>query len=249
LGFDEEQLRQLKNAVNYLARFDNNRILKDVRNPLRVLSRSLRLNIYSNPERPLAIFEQVQSDQEAAKFDILLDAIESKRMWLSFTYKHLWNPDLSGPKLIFPMQLIQWKTRWYIIGKTQNDSIEQFALERIQNVHASEAMKPKVITNSEYDLIDAGVGVNNFEGKGQEVVFLADQNQSKYLEERKLHDSQKPGLLQKDGWSQFEITVVINEELKMALLQWGDRIKVLEPKELRDSISDKIKTMAEFYRT
>ncbi len=68
-----------------------------------------------------------------------------------------------------------------------------------------------------------------------------------YLKIHTLHKSQMTVEVDQDGNAIFQIEVILNYELEKDLLGFGESIRVLSPKSLRDTIARRLKAAAKNY--
>lgn len=77
------------------------------------------------------------------------------------------------------------------------------------------------------DIIGVSKDIND---KPKEITFLATAEQSKYIETKPIHSSQKILNHNPDGSCVFSINVIENFELYSMFLSYGSGIKILSPK-------------------
>ena len=68
-----------------------------------------------------------------------------------------------------------------------------------------------------------------------------------YLKIHTVHKSQMTVEVDQDGNAIFQIEVILNYELEKDLLGFGESIRVLSPKSLRDTIARRLKAAAKNY--
>ena len=90
------------------------------------------------------------------------------------------------------------------------------------------------------------MGVTLGEGKPEKVLLSFSPLQGKYVKTVPIHHSQE---IVKDSKNELKVSLelVINHELKMQLLSYGENVKVLQPKKLTEEIKDSAKKMAKLY--
>lgn len=152
-------------------------------------------------------------------------------------------------KYIFhPHYLKEYLHRWYVIGYNETEKKYHWVLglERIQSV--KELIDKTYIPIDEnikdyfYDII----GVTREENKTpQKILLKVDPTFEKYITTRPFHPSQKNKLLDKNGWRQIELNLIINEELVNTLMPYMHYIKIEAPDELKKKISERMKKISE----
>lgn len=80
----------------------------------------------------------------------------------------------------------------------------------------------------------------------EEVKLLFNKEQAPYIQTKPLHGTQK-NKLKPDGSLLVEIEVVINYELEMRILSFGEKVKVIAPENLVTTISNRIHLLSQIY--
>jgi predicted DNA-binding transcriptional regulator YafY len=78
------------------------------------------------------------------------------------------------------------------------------------------------------------------------VVLSYEAFQGNYIKTQPIHNSQKI-LVDNDDELRISIRVIPNYELEEQILKQGERVKVVEPKWLQDSIKERLKKALEQY--
>lgn len=147
-----------------------------------------------------------------------------------------------------PYQLKQYNNRWFVFGLNKILEMPRWnmALDRINSI---KEINDKYIDLSIdwddhfYDII----GVSTPEpGNVEEVEVIFAKEQAKYIQTKPLHPSQRASLLE-NGKLQVKLSLIINFELEMAILSFGERIEVIKPKTLRVSINKRLKDAVKKY--
>ena len=148
-----------------------------------------------------------------------------------------------------PYFLKQYNSRWFVFGYNEYNNEPQWnlALDRING--ELEKTKNKYIedTTDWEEFFDDMIGVSK--GKGEcpeEVKLLFNKEQAPYIQTKPLHGTQKSKVLE-DGSLEIRINVIINYELEMRILSYGEKVKVLEPNALITIISNRVKQLTEKY--
>lgn len=147
-----------------------------------------------------------------------------------------------------PYYLKQYNNRWFVLGRNSQINVNHWnlALDRIESLHG---ISDEYITDETdwedyfYDII----GVTKPENKEiQEVKLLFSSEQTPYIQTKPLHPSQK-ALKLETGELQVKLNVILNYELEMKILSYGEKVKVISPKSLVTSISQRIKLASQKY--
>lgn len=144
--------------------------------------------------------------------------------------------------------LKEYRNRWFVIGMTKKSTILTLALDRIASV--KELGGEKYVKNTFFDVenyFDDTIGVTkNLGVRPQLVVMKIDHSNAPYIITKPIHPSQKILKKENDGVI-FSINVTWNFELEREILGFGEQIKVLSPKRLRNKLHHRIKRMMEMY--
>lgn len=184
----------------------------------------------------------------------LYDAIVAKRVikvkWHSFK-------DGDCEAVIHPYKLKQYNHRWYLIGKSEKNTIKtENGFKGILNVPLDRMMP--YLENSvigyetktqfeEYDMEDFYydlIGVTFTKEGPQEIKFKVTDQLKPYIESKPLHDTQTP--IKEDNT--FIINVHNNYELRSLIRSHGIGLEVLEPLSLREQMREEYEELAQKYR-
>lgn len=149
---------------------------------------------------------------------------------------------------IHPFHIKQYNNRWFLWGlNNEYNNLTNLALDRIQSISQSK-IEYKPNTDIDFnEFFDDVIGVSiNFSDKPQKVLLKVSSELFPYIRTKPLHWSQKVKE-KNEHFTIIEITVQLNYELDALILSHGENIIVLEPKELIDSIQDKIEKMHNNY--
>lgn len=137
--------------------------------------------------------------------------------------------------VLHPYFLKQYNNRWFCFGwNVKEDKLSNLALDRIISITDKKLKfrKNTIDFNDDYFEEVIGVTVN---GDTTTVKLKVDKDLWPYIESKPLHGSQKE--LKEEGTAthtMITIAVKLNYELQSLLLSHGEKIEVLEPKELRE---------------
>lgn len=154
-------------------------------------------------------------------------------------------------KVYYPYLLKEFRNRWFLIGKAKGAKVMvTLALDRIEEMQ--EMAKKDFVP---YDGIDFDtyyadcIGVTKSEkDRAKRIVFWVDKQNVPYITTKPLHASQEV-VKEEAGGVIFKMYVVPNFELQKELLGFGEAVKVLGPKILRDQIRKRLKKAADHYFT
>lgn len=234
------ELSRLRNALQVLDRFEGEQGFEWIPATRSIISDQL----ITNNERKVISF-QTNNDYKGANFITpLFNAIVNRKA-LKIVYKTF---DSNVFDFVFhPNYLKQYNNRWFVFGI--NDSAENvpwnIPLDRIQSTEEIQEIYKDLDIDWDdyfYDFI----GVTNTLAESVKVKMVVSQKQKKYILTKPIHPSQRNRELE-NGSLEIRISVKLNYELESLILSLGEEVEVLEPKELRDSISARIAKANERY--
>jgi predicted DNA-binding transcriptional regulator YafY len=166
----------------------------------------------------------------------LLTAIVD-RSKIKFDHQNFWQNE---PKKIglYPHLLKQYQNRWYVFGSFPNGDFRSFGLERISNLEVlSETFKPKM--KHPKDSFNEIVGLVYSQSKVEDVVLSYSADQGHYIKTQPIHSSQKV-IIDDENEFRIQLRVRPNYELQEQILKQGERVKVIEPKWLKEEIKARL---------
>lgn len=175
-------------------------------------------------------------------FSDLFNSIVNKQA-LRISYKRY---EKDEKEFIFhPYFLKQYNNRWFLFGLNPEYKslipITNLALDRIQHISIEQVpfIENQNIDFEEY--FDDIVGVTIYEDRHIENIILkVEKSLLPYIETKPLHGSQKLNR-HEDGTGIIKLSLKMNYELESLLLSYADRMVVLEPLHLRESIKRRAK--------
>lgn len=157
---------------------------------------------------------------------------------LSLQYKK-YQSTKAEARRIHPYAVKEFEKRWYIVAYSEEgQGLRTYAMDRIVAIEPTgdHFQMPK---NFDVDtLFEASYGIYLPE-KGQTpqlVKIRTTEREAAYLEDLPLHPSQL-----RIGPTEFVLRVIPNPGFVMELLRHGDRLEVLEPEELRQTLKEEFK--------
>lgn len=145
------------------------------------------------------------------------------------------NSDKENTFNISPYYLKQYNNRWFLFGHNhQSDKIQNLALDRMVDIQPYKTtFKICEIDFKEY--FEDIIGVSNDESKeAVDVKIELSENIIPYISSKPIHGSQKI----KDNI--LHLHVKLNYELEALILSYGEKMCVLEPKELASVIKERV---------
>ncbi len=205
--------------------------------------------IYTNiKSQPIVSFERNPAHAQSMKhFAKLFDIIISKNA-IDLTYKKF-NSEHETTRTIHPYHLKEYEGRWYLVCSvdTHLDSLSCYGLDRIINYSLSEkSFHP----NTKFNILEyfdsmVGLTINN-NTELEEVLIWVANNEYPYIQTKPIHKSQEY-VEDKSGGKIIRLKLYLNYELEMRILSYGEKVKVLAPKDFYDRIKSRIDMLTRLY--
>ena len=148
-----------------------------------------------------------------------------------------------------PYHLKQYNNRWFVFGLNEFNNMPQWnlALDRI-NGEITKINSKYTQDNTDWtDFFDDVIGVSKeINKKVEEVKLVFNKEQAPYIQTKPMHGSQKSKFLD-DGSLEIRIKVMLNYELEMRILSFGEKVKVVAPEALLLKIKERIKQQLNNY--
>ena len=235
---------QLKEALLTLSRFKGLPQFEWVDEIITRLDSELNL---SHQQKSFIEFEQNQYLKGLNFISDLYEAILNQKT-LMVQYKSF--KAIEAIDIIFhPYYLKQYNNRWFVFGRNNEfGTIQNLSLDRIESILESTV---QFIENEEIDFTEyfedvIGVTVDS-EKELQTIKLQVDNALIPYIETKPIHESQKPPVRDEQTCI-VTIQVIPNYELESLLLSFGEKVKVLEPEDLKENLKNRIKQMANNYQ-
>ena len=175
---------------------------------------------------------------------------------LSIDYKPFEEEQVS--LLFHPHYLKEYNGRWHLFGYAEGQEPKEgvdLALDRIANrpreVYKKEFVKaPERFYESFFENI---VGVSHHESCSPKEIHIRAHTLyiHRLMETKKLHETQETVLPfddHEDGfYGEFTVYVEVNNEFIGRILQMGDGLEIVSPKEIRDIFRKRVANMAKLY--
>ncbi len=241
-----DELHGLDFAISILDQFKHLPAIKEFEDAIRKIASTVKLNKEARGEADYIHLDKPFVFKGIEFVEPVLRAISEKRI-LKFTYQKHGSDNISQ-NFLEPYLIKEAKNFWYVIGRRVNSKekkILTFALDRIHDLQLTEeTFDPKKIDRKNFFKNVVGVTIGG--GKPEKVILSFTPIQGKYIKTIPIHQSQK---ILKDTKNELRISlnVVINHELKMQLLSYGEQVKISEPRGLKKEIKNTAKEMLRQY--
>ncbi len=137
-----------------------------------------------------------------------------------------------------PYALKEFAKRWYLIGFCiERKGLRVYGLDRVKGLELTEKefRIPKLYDTEEVFATSFGIYVPD--GPGQTITFRTSPIEARFLRDLPIHSSQKE-ISSDDDSVTFSIFVCPNKSLIMEFCKYGNRIEVLSPAPIRESVAE-----------
>lgn len=241
---NEQEAQQLKESLLTLSRFKGMPQFEWVEEIKVRLEQSFNLkseeNVLSFEENPFLTGREFIGD--------LYNAIINKQTLL-IQYKPFKREDNIAFE-IHPYHLKQYNNRWFLFClNEENNFITNIALDRIVSLTESKIHYKQNIVLDFEEYFDDVIGVSvPYDEATHKVILKIDKDQWPYIKTKPLHGSQKIKE-ETENYTIIELELLLNYELEALILSYGEKLEVLKPPNLRDSIINKIKILNKKYNS
>jgi predicted DNA-binding transcriptional regulator YafY len=150
--------------------------------------------------------------------------------------------------IFYPYLLKEYRNRWFVLGiNKRNKSINTLALDRLETFRELPSEKYENAPFDVFSYFDNVIGVTkSLNQRPLNILIKIEKEHAPYVITKPLHPTQKIMKEESDG-TLFSIEVIWNFELETLLLGFGERIKVLSPKKLRNRMISSLNKTLESY--
>jgi predicted DNA-binding transcriptional regulator YafY len=240
---NDTEAEQLKKAVSILQRFEGSPEFEWV-NELGPLLND-KFSLKSQDKKVMSLESNI--DYKGYNYITpIFNAIVNKTV-LKIKYEPFNKPEYEVT--FHPYFLKQYNSRWFVFGYNEYNDNEKWnlALDRINGDLEKTKNKYKEDTTHWEEFFDDMIGVSK--GKDQqpvEVKLIFNKEQAPYIKTKPLHSTQKNKILE-NGFLEIRINVVLNYELEMKILSYGEKVKVISPETLVNKIKKSIELLFKNY--
>lgn len=233
----DEDLATIEQAISVVSKFEGMPQL-DIMSELRAEFMS------SEQKEPIVSYEDTSLNKGMEFFEPLFDAIVNRQP-VNISYQKF-SSEQAKKRIIYPYHLKRYNNRWFVFCSNQIDNkhrLVNYPLDRIKGLEIANV--PYIPCSVDFKTyFDDLIGVSrNQDDEPQDVVFTADPEQFQYIITKPLHKSQQTD----EKTHTIKLHVIINYELKQMLLQFCDRIKILQPDSLREEFKQKFSKSLQNY--
>lgn len=179
-------------------------------------------------------------------FTPLFNAIVDEQP-LKLTYQSF-KQDNEETIIVHPYYLKQYNKRWFLIAWNEDkDFMANYAFDRIKGIDdANVPYKPTDVNF--FDYFEDMIGVSkDTRTEPQTVKLWVSVAQWPYIKTKPLHGATQRLVSLDEKGAVITIEVYLNYELEQLLLSFGEKVKVLEPAELKERIKQRLTEAANNY--
>ena len=153
-----------------------------------------------------------------------------------------------------PYAVKEFAKRWYLVAYClERKEVRVYGLDRIisLDITGTTFRMPEDFDVNELFATSFGIYIN--EGKGRTIVFRATEKEARFLRDLPIHESQKEipasaaSVEEIKGTVCFSIFVSPNEALIMEFCKRGNRVEVISPADIRESVASELRAAADLY--
>lgn len=244
-NLNEIEINEFQSAIQVLAQFEGMPQFDGIQEIIAKLKYDLK---DKKDSKPFIGFDSNQDLKGIEHFSLLYSAVQNQTP-LKITYQDF-KTIVPYTYILHPYYLKQYNNRWFLFGLHEESEKSDYnvAIDRIVSV---EIINKKFILNTEIDWQDyfsdmIGVSKPN-NSEIEEVVLHFNQLTGKYMENKSIHVTQSNKWLDENTF-QLKIKVYLNYELERLILSYGESVKVIQPKQLIDTIKGRIYNSYKSYK-
>jgi predicted DNA-binding transcriptional regulator YafY len=234
---NEVEMDQFQSAIQVLSQFEGMPQFEGIQAIIAKLKTDLTT---PTNDKPFIGFDSSQDLKGIEHFSTLYNAVQNKTP-LEITYKDF-KTEEPYTYVFHPYYLKEYNNRWFLFGMHPESWKPdwQIAIDRLVEV---QSISIPFIENEFIDWQDYFsdmIGVSKAEGAVLEnVVLHFNQLTGRYMENKSIHETQKHKWID-ENTLEVKIKVMVNYELERLILSYGESVRVLEPKYLKEKIKKRL---------
>lgn len=140
------------------------------------------------------------------------------------------------------------QNRWYVLGKSDNNRLWLYGLDRIKNMESTDRKfkLPKDFNAEDYFALYYGIVLHDGTPPCT-VVIRAYDNHVNYMRSLPLHPSQKEVYTEDGVCADFQYFLAPTYDFIMAILGMGSMVEVLQPDKLRKDVTNWVRELSDMY--
>lgn len=234
---NQDDVGELNHALAILKQFSGFKHVEGIENIITKLDHTV--NLKSQKAKEVIQFDH-QLDAPGQKWlDKLYQAIQSEYC-IALNYKPF-TAQAPFDTIVSPYLLKEYNKRWFLIAYDHiRERIQNYGLDRIKEMGKSDESYfsyPEFDASTYFEKI-VGVSIPDG-GQLEEIIIEAQPQQAKYIKTKPLHSSQE--IVEEDETKTvFSYQLIPNYELTSLLLSFGEKVKVVEPLSLKETLKKRL---------
>jgi predicted DNA-binding transcriptional regulator YafY len=246
LPVSADELHGLDFAISILDQFKHLPAIREFEDAIMKIASTVKTNKEVRGEADYIQFEKPFLINGIEFIEPVLKAISTKRI-ISFNYQKHGSKTIDKV-LMEPYLIREAKNFWYVTGNRvsgKKSEVRTYALDRMSNLQlTNDTFSDEKIDKKNFFKNILGVTIGD--GKPEKLVLSFSPLQGKYIKTVPIHHSQKI-LKETKNELRISLELIVNHELKMQLLSYGDSVKVLQPVPLAVEIRNTARKVAGLY--
>ena len=193
------------------------------------------------------LIDQVPYVKGKEKLAELIPAITNEKVLKIIYQKH--NSPNSKEYIIHPYLLKEYKNSWYLIGYVpKNKEVRTYGVDRIQNIvnYNQSFIKEEKVGFDAETFYQHCIGVTVLNQKPQDIILSFTSVAGNYIKNQPLHSSQHI-IIDNEKECKVGLNLIVNFELKMLILAYGQSVEVLAPETFRQEIKNDLQDNLKSY--
>lgn len=244
--YEQDLLSEVLNTIDQFDGLDNFEWVSSLKRQLKIQKHRRIIQFHTNP---YLLGKNLMRS--------LFTAISNKQV-IALKY-HTFTSSEVKEKVVYPYLLKEYNTRWFLIAGIQDGSIYTFPLDRIDGFEPMPQIDYVDCNDDIESRFEDIVGVTLYKDRPVENILIwVDAESYPHIKTKPLHGSQSEISTKKDsilrekypslvGGRFLKLRCILNYELEKLLMSYMDKIVVLEPVTLTESIKTRVKNLSNLY--
>ncbi|WP_036196545.1 helix-turn-helix transcriptional regulator [Mariprofundus ferrooxydans] len=244
--FNRKELEALLAMDRLLSNVGSGLLDKELE-PLRKRLSGLLSRISPSAETEVArirILDMGRRFTELPHFSHVVEAV-LERTRLIFNYSAR-SSGCSQRREVSPQRLVHYRNNWYLDGLCHlRNGLRTFALDCISNIERSDEQCMDISEEELNEHLGTSYGI--FSGKADKLALLRfSPERARWVSAETWHPEQK-GTWQEDGGYELRLPYFNPTELILDICRYGPDVQVIEPDELREAVTERLRRAADQY--
>lgn len=243
-----EEVTKIQMAFATLQQYQHLNVFQSLEGIFDKISKAVKYKLPNTKHKNYIHFQEIPYAPESHQFDFFLTAIEQEKEVL-FQYRSNYHEDTITHKFQ-PYEIKEYENRWYVVGRqSDSQSIIPFAFDRIQGI--PEFTGKLFERDPEFDLesyFENVYGMTVANESVQTVVLQFTSLQAKYFKSKPFHAYETIEEYKNATPRIVKMQLQLNYELTRKIVSMGGDVRVIEPVELKNRVTQYLKKALEQYK-